>query len=98
MINPNTATTLGLKPMTRSMCYDFYVKINSELEKPGAIKEAVTWWQDDHAKLNHLWWVLNYYAENIDPDRNIRACVERYLDTLATKKVASLEIAPLPAN
>ncbi len=93
MINRNTVTALGLKPMTRSMCYDFYVKLNSELETPGAIKEAVSWWQDDPEKLNHLWWVLNYYSETFDLDRNIRAYVERHLDNLAKKKPA-----PFSAN
>ena len=93
VINTKTAIVLGLKPITRSMCYDFYVKLNSELETPEAIKEAVSWWQDDHEKLNHLWWVLNYYSETVDPDRNIRAYVERHLDDLAKKKAAALKTA-----
>ncbi len=91
VINRNTITALGLKPMTRSMCYDFYVKLNSEFETPDAIKESVTWCQDDHEKLNHLWWVLNYYSETIDPDRNIRAYVERHLDALAREKSIPLD-------
>jgi hypothetical protein len=86
VINRKTVTALGLKPMTRSMCYDFYVKLNSELETPDAIKESVTWWQDDKEKLNHLWWVLNYYSETFDPNRNLRAYVERHLDALAEEK------------
>jgi hypothetical protein len=86
VINKNTVTALGLKPMTRSMCYDFYVKINSELGTSEAIKESVSWWQDDGEKLNHLWWVLNYYSENFDPDRNLRAYVETHLDRLAEGK------------
>ena len=89
MINRNTVTTLGLKPMTRSMCYDFYVKLNSELETPDAIKESVGFWQDDHEKLNHLWWVLNYYSENFDPNRNLRAYVEKHLDNLAKDKLVN---------
>ncbi len=68
------------------MCYKFYVKLNSELETPDAIKESVSFWQEDHEKLNHLWWVLNYYSENLDPDRNLRAYVERHLDNLAKEQ------------
>lgn len=90
MINRSTVKALGLKPVTRNMCYDFYVKINSELETPGAIKESVSWWQDDGTKLNELWWVLNYYSESLDPDRNLRAFVERHLDALAREKTAAL--------
>lgn len=92
MINRKTVAALGLKPMTRSMCYDFYVKLNSELETPDAIKESVGFWKDDGEKLNHLWWVLNYYAENFDPDRNLRAYVERFLDALAKRQ----QIIPEP--
>ncbi|MCP3943722.1 MAG: hypothetical protein GY710_19895 [Desulfobacteraceae bacterium] len=92
MINRNTVTALGLKPVTRSMCYDFYVKINSELGTPEAIKESVIFWQDDSEQLNTLWWVLNYYSEAFDPDRNLRAYVERYLDDLAKKQQDSLDI------
>ena len=86
MINKNTVIVLGLKPMTRSMCYKFYVKLNSELGTPDAIKESVSFWQEDHEKLNHLWWVLNYYSENLDPDRNLRAYVETHLDNLAKEQ------------
>jgi len=77
--------------MTRSMCYKFYIKLNSELETPEAIKESITWWQDDYKKLNLLWWVLNYYSENFDQDRNLRASVERHLDHLATQKPVPLD-------
>jgi hypothetical protein len=91
VINKNTVTALRLKPLTRSMCYDFYVRLNSEFETPDAIKESVTWWQDDKEKLNHLWWVLNYYSETIDPDRNIRAYVERHLDDLAKEEPVALD-------
>ncbi|MBU1340022.1 MAG: hypothetical protein KKE44_18960 [Proteobacteria bacterium] len=86
MINRNTVKVLNLKPVTRSRCYDFYIKINSEFGTPEAIKESVTWWQDDYEKLNNLWWVLNYYSDRLDPDRNLRAFVERHLDCLAKKK------------
>ena len=92
MINRQTVKTLNLKPVTRTMCYDFYVKINSEFDTPEAIKESVTWWQDDGEKLNNLWWTLNYYSDNLDPDRNLRACVENYLDILASQK------APKPSE
>ena len=92
VINKETTTTLGLKPMTRSMCYKFYVKLNSELETPEAIKESISWWQNDPEKLNHLWWVLNYYSETIDPDRDLRASVERHLDYLVNSRPVSLDI------
>jgi len=85
MINRSTVKILDLKPITRTICYDFYVKINSEFKTPEAIKEAVSWWQDDGEKLNSLWWVLNYHSDKLDPDRSLRAIVERYLDYLAQK-------------
>ena len=91
MINRRTVGILGLKPMTRDMCYDFYVKINSECENPEAIRESVTWWQTDKGKLNHLWWVLNYYSDRLDPDRNLRAFVEKYLDILAEEAAFQAE-------
>lgn len=91
MINRNTVKVLKLKPITRTMCYDFYVKIHSDASSPEAIKESVSWWQDDSEKLNNLWWVLNYYSDNLDPDRNLRAFVERHLDDLAKKEEASLK-------
>ncbi len=83
MINRTTVNTLGLKPVTRSMCHDFYLKINSESNTPDAIRESVSWWQADKDKLNLLWWVLNYYSDHLDPDRNLRAYVENHLDALA---------------
>jgi len=91
VINRSTVKTLGLKPITRTMCYEFYIKINSELGTSDAIRESVSWWQDDGEKLNHLWWVLNYYSENFDPDRNLRAYVERHLDALAQKRQVPVE-------
>lgn len=93
VINRSTINILGLKPVTRSMCYDFYVKINSELETADAIKESVSWWQDNKYKLNELWWVLNYYSESLDPERNLRAYVEKHLDALALEKTATMENA-----
>lgn len=83
MINRATVNILGLKPVTRSMCRTLYVKINTECDTPGAIRETLSWWQDDKEKLHRLWWVLNYYSERLDPDRNLRACVEKQLDQLA---------------
>ncbi len=85
MINRKTVRALNLKPVTRTMCYDFYIKINSEFDTPESIKESVSWWQDDGDKLNNLWWVLNYHSDKLDPDRNLRAFVENYLDRLAKK-------------
>jgi hypothetical protein len=85
MINRNTVKELSLKPVTRKMCHEFYIKISSELNSPEAIRESVSWWQDDSEKLNLLWWVLNYYSDRLDPDRNLRAFVERHLDGLADK-------------
>ncbi|MCP4673002.1 MAG: hypothetical protein GY857_17055 [Desulfobacula sp.] len=91
MISRNTVKVLALKPVTRTMCHDFYVKINSEFDTPEAIKEAVSWWQQDSKKLNDLWWVLNYHSEKFDPSRDLRAFVERHLDSLARLKEISLE-------
>jgi hypothetical protein len=82
VINPKTVNALGLKPVTRTMCHDFYVKINTECDSSDAIKESVSWWQQDKGKLNYLWWVLNYYSDRLDPDRNLRAFVEKHLDAL----------------
>ena len=98
MINRDTVEALSLKPVTRSMCYDFYLKISSEFDSPEAIKESVSWWQDDSEKLNRLWWVLNYYSDRFDPDRNLRAFVEKHLDSLATRKDPEPEALPSEAN
>ncbi len=73
------------------MCRDFYIKINSEFDTPESIKESVSWWQDDGDKLNNLWWVLNYYSDKLDPDRNLRAYVENYLDNLARQRQPTAE-------
>jgi hypothetical protein len=91
MINRDTVNVLDLKPITRAMCYDFFVKINSELKTPEAIKEAVSKWQDDSKKINHLWWVLNYHSDNLDANRELRAFIERHLDDLARDKEIPLE-------
>ncbi len=91
MINRNTVKVLDLKPITQTMCHDSYIKINSEFNTPEAIKEAVSLWQDDTEKLNNLWWVLNYYADRFDPNRALRALIERHLDDLAQDKEVSLE-------
>jgi hypothetical protein len=91
MINRNTVKVLDLKPVTRTMCHDFYIKINSEFDTPEAIKESASWWQDDSEKLNNLWWVLNYHSDNLDPNRALRACIEGYLDNLASDKESILE-------
>jgi len=91
MINRNTVKVLDLKPITRTICYDFYKKINSEFDTPEAIKEAVSWWQDDSEKLNNLWWVLNYHSDKFDPDRAMRAFVEKHLDNIARLKENALE-------
>ena len=71
------------------MCHDFYIKINSEFDTPEAIKEAISCWQDDHEKLNNLWWVLNYYADKFDPYRDLRAFIESSLNHLARQKEIS---------
>jgi hypothetical protein len=86
MINRDTVTTLSLKPVTRKDSYDFYVKINSEFDNPEAIEESISWWQDDYEKLNNLWWVLNYHSEEFDPERHLRAVIERKLDDIAGKR------------
>ena len=86
MINRDTVTILSLKPITRKNSYDFYVKINSELDNPDAIEESISWWQDDSKKLNKLWWVLNYHSEEFDSERHLRAIIERKLDSIAGKR------------
>ncbi len=91
MINRDTVTTLSLKPVTRDASYDFYVKLNSEFNSFDALEESISWWQDDYEKLNNLWWVLNYHSEELDPERRLRAVVERILDATATKLKSSLE-------
>ncbi len=91
MISRDTVKALDLKPITRAMCHDFYVKITSEFKTPEAIKEAVSKWQDDSKKINHLWWVLNYHSDNLDTNRELRAFIERHLDNLAQDKEISLE-------
>ena len=95
MINRRTVSALGLKPVTRSMCREFYVKINTECDSPDAIRESVSWWQDDKDKLNHLWWVLNYYSDQLDPERNLRAFVEKHLDAMVPPEPSPA--APLEA-
>jgi hypothetical protein len=91
MINRDTMIILSLKPITRKNSYDFYVKINSEFENPDAIEESISWWQKDYVKLNKLWWVLNYHSEEFDPERRLRAGIERKLDSLAEKRKSKCE-------
>jgi hypothetical protein len=91
VINQKTIKILNLKPITKTMCYDFYIKINSEFDTPEAIKESISWWQDDIEKLNNLWWVLNYYSDRLDLNRSLRACIERALDNLAQEKAKASE-------
>ncbi|MCK5311875.1 MAG: hypothetical protein KAJ62_07190 [Desulfobacteraceae bacterium] len=92
MIKRDTVTILSLKPVTRKNSYDFYVKINSEFENSDALEESISWWQEDHKKLNELWWVLNYHSEEFDPERRLRAVVERKLDTIAEKRKSSSDL------
>lgn len=94
MISRSTIKILDLKPVTRNMCYDFYIEINSELETQESILESISWWQEDKEKLNRLWWVLNYYSEQLDPDRNLRAVVESRLDILAALAEPATEDEP----
>lgn len=91
MIHPETSKVLALKPCTRSSCYDLFVTINTEFDTAASLDEALTWWQDKPEKMNRVWWVLNYYAETLDPSRRLRARVERNLDRMADKK--TLEMA-----
>ena len=92
MINRDTVMVLSLQPVTRKESYDFYVKINSEFENSDAIEESISWWQEDHKKLNKLWWVLNYHSEEFDPERRLRAIIERNLDTIAEKRESNCEL------
>lgn len=93
MINHRTSYKLNLTSLSLSMCHDFYIKVNSELTTSNAVKEAVLWWQEDHKKLNSLWWVLNYYSDKFDPERETRVLIEKHLDNLAeeTKTTDSLK-------
>ncbi len=91
MINRSTVTILSLKPVTRQGSYEFYVKLNSEFQTPDAIEESISWWQDDYKKLNRLWWVLNYHSEEFDPERHLRAVIERRLDSIAEKRKSNSE-------
>jgi len=91
MINKSTINALNLKPVTRNKCCDFYNKINAELNTPEAIRKSFSWWHNNHEKLNELWWVLNYYSESLDPERELRARVEQHLDFLALEKSAAQE-------
>jgi len=86
MINRDTVAALSLQPVTRKNSHDFYVKLNSEFEDPDAIEESISWWQDDYEKLNNLWWVLNYHSEEFDPERHLRAVIERKLDMIAGRQ------------
>ncbi len=96
MITRSTSNVLNLKPVTRGMCSDFYQKINTELSSPEAIRESVSSWQDNEKKLNELWWILNYYSDSLDPERELRAHVEHHLDALALEKNATLEPPSAP--
>ncbi|MCF8045430.1 MAG: hypothetical protein K9J83_06180 [Desulfarculaceae bacterium] len=89
MINPDTAKVLSLKPVTLSECHDLYLKINTEFQTPDAVQESVSWWQDNPEKLNKLWWTLNYHSEQFDPERRIRALIERHLDGIAHRRKES---------
>ncbi|MFO7752259.1 MAG: hypothetical protein R6V41_03975 [Desulfobacteraceae bacterium] len=89
MINPDTAKILSLEPVTLKECHDLYLKINTEFETPGAIQESVSWWQDNPEKLNRLWWALNYHSEQFDPERRLRALIERHLDKIAHRRKES---------
>ncbi|MFO7748957.1 MAG: hypothetical protein R6V54_02565 [Desulfobacteraceae bacterium] len=91
MIDRKTVTTLNLKPLTQNGCYRLFVRINSEFKTRSDLEEAISWWQDDPEKLNHLWWVLNYYFEKFDSDRRLKACIENQLDLLARQKNVSTE-------
>ncbi|MCK5541969.1 MAG: hypothetical protein KAI40_04695 [Desulfobacterales bacterium] len=91
MIKRDTVATLSLKPITRKDSYDFYVKVNTEFDSPDAIEESISWWQEDYKKLNSLWWVLNYHSEEFDPERHLRAVIERKLDDIAEKQKSNME-------
>ncbi|OQY01663.1 MAG: hypothetical protein B6I26_03410 [Desulfobacteraceae bacterium 4572_130] len=80
MISRDTIKALSLKSLTRAESYDFYIEVNSEFNDSAGIEEAISWWQDNPEKLNRLWWVLNYYSEKLDPERTLRAIVEKTLD------------------
>ena len=93
MIHPETVRVLGLKSWTRAACYDLYVAINTEFDTPASLEEALTWWQDKPEKMNRVWWVLNYYAETLDPSRRLRARIERTLDRMAEEAVRAGEVS-----
>ena len=92
MIHPETSKVLALKPFTRASCYDLFVAINTEFDTPASLEEALTWWQERPEKMNKVWWVLNYYAEKLDPSRRLRARIEEMLDRIAEEKIRETEM------
>lgn len=67
-------------------CNDMYRKFVSEYTGPEAIKELLGWWRDQPEKLNEAWWTLNYHSKSLDPNRMLRATVEKMLDEFAKMK------------
>ncbi|MBU0991235.1 MAG: hypothetical protein KJ737_01970 [Proteobacteria bacterium] len=86
MIAADTVKFLNLKSYTMNACTDMYRKFISEYPGPDAIRELLGWWRDNPEKLNEAWWTLNYHSKNLDPDRMLRANVERMLDDLVMAK------------
>lgn len=92
MIDAKTVKYLKLKPYTMSGCNEMYIKLSREYGSHEAIQEVLTWWRDQPKKLNEAWWVLNYYSEELDEDRRMRAMVEDMLDELAQEAEKKLII------
>ena len=90
MIAAKTVKLLNLKSFTMNGCADMYRKMVTEYPGQEAVRELLTWWRDQPDKLNEAWWTLNYYSETLDPDRMLRAIVEKMLDELASDKDAKL--------
>ena len=86
MISSHTVKCLNLKSITMNACNDMYRKFVSEYTGPEAIKELLGWWRDQPEKLNEAWWTLNYHSKSLDPNRMLRATVEKMLDEFAKMK------------
>lgn len=92
MISTNTVKFLNLKPITMSACNEMYRKFVTEYTGPDAIRESLGWWHDQPEKLNEAWWTLNYHSKSLDPDRMLRAMVEKMLDEIVRTKKSRPEM------
>lgn len=82
MIDSNTVAALDLKSYTKSQCGDLYKELLKNGSVYSAIKDVIDGWKKDAVKLSKTWWVLNYFSEELDANRRLRAITESYLDDL----------------